>query len=215
MSVTQLHGYVKLGTSDLISLAEARKQAKILRAEITAVGVDPRAEERAKKAVLTLDEFFTEHYLPYATPRKRSIKRDEQIYRLQIQPTFGKTRINQITRQQILALAAMHRNNGLSASSTDHVSKLLRRLMSLAVQWGMLDKNPASRIELFNEDNQVEHYQNDEQLQRLVTVLKSYPSRTVALICTFLLATGCRVNEALTAQWSWWIGRTVFGGCPP
>ena len=192
----------KIGRTADITLAEARKQAKMLKAEITANGRDPRAEEKARKAVLTLDELWTDHYLPYATPRKRSFKRDEQIYRLQIQPKFGKVRINQITRQQIQSLMAMHESNGLAAASVDHIGKLCEAMLGLAVQWEMIEKNPASRIELFNEDNQVEHYLNDEQLQRLVTVLKSYPAKEVALICMFLLATGCRVNEALTAQWS-------------
>jgi len=192
--------HTKLGTTDSLTLAESRKKARALRAAYDR-GENPYEEAKARKAVLTLDQFWVDHYLPFATPRKRSIKRDEQIFRLQIQPTLGKLKLNAITRQQIQTLAAMHRNKGLSAASADHVSKLCRRLLSLAVQWEMLEKNVASRIELFNEDNQIEHYLENEQLQRLVTVLKTYPARNVALLCMFLLSTGCRVNEALTAQW--------------
>jgi site-specific recombinase XerD len=191
----------KLARTTDINLAEARKQAKLLKAEITANGRDPRAEAKAQKAVLTMDELWKE-YEAFAKPRKRSFKRDEQIYRLQIQPTFGKVRINLITRQQIQTLMAKHRKTGLAAASVDHVAKLIRRMLGLAVQWEKLDRNPASRIELFNKDNQIEHYLNDEQLQRLLSVLKTYPAKEVALMCRFLLATGCRVNEAMTAQWS-------------
>jgi integrase len=191
----------KIGRTSEITLADARKQARQLKAEITANGRDPRAEAKALKAVLTLDEFWSQHYLPFATPRKRSIKRDEIIYRLQLQPTLGKLRLNQITRQQILSLMAKHKANGLAEASADHIGRLARRMLGLAVQWEMLDKNPASRIELFNPDNRVEHYLDDSQLQRLVSVLKTYPAKEVALICMFLLATGCRVNEALTAKW--------------
>lgn len=193
--------HTKLGTTDSLTLAESRKKARALRAAYDR-GDNPYEEAKARKAMITLDEFWLAHYLPYATPRKKSIKRDHQIFRLQIQPTLGKLKMNAISRQQIQSLATLHRNNGLSAASADHVSKLCRRLFSLAVQWEIVEKNPASRIELFNEDNQVEHYLDDEQLQRLVGVLKTYPSRNVALICMFLLATGCRVNEALTAQWN-------------
>jgi len=193
------HQKIKRATE--ITLAEARKQAKQLKAEITANGRDPRAEAKAQKAVLTMDELWKE-YAAFAEPRKRSFKRDEQIFRLQIRPTFGNVRINLITRQQIQSLMAKLMKTGLAAASVDHVAKLIRRMLGLAVQWEMLERNPASRIELFNEDNQVEHYLNDEQLHRLLAVLQTYPAREVALICMFLLATGCRVNEALTAQWS-------------
>jgi len=192
----------KIGRTTEVSLAAARKKAKTLKADILANGFDPKAEAKAATNALTLDEFWKDHYLPFATPRKRSIKRDEQIYRLQIHPTFGASKLNQITRQQILSLAATHKNNGLSAASADHVSKLIRRLMTLAVEWDFLEKNPASRIQLFNEDNQVEHYLDDVQLQRLLKILQTDANRPVCLICQFLLATGCRLNEALTAEWS-------------
>ena len=190
----------KLGRTTEINLADARKRAKQLKAEITANGRDPRAEAKAQKAVLTLDALWVE-YEAFAKPRKRSFKRDEILYRLQIQPTLGKVRINAITRQQIQSLMAKHRGNGLAPATADHAGKLIRRMLGLAVQWEMLEKNPATGIELFNVDNSIEHYLNDEQLQRLVSVLKIYPAKEVALICMFLLATGCRVNEALTAQW--------------
>jgi len=192
----------KIGRTTEITLADARKRTKQLKAEISANGRDPRAEAKAQKAVLTLDEFWTQHYLPFATPRKRSIKRDEIIFRLQLQPTLGNLRLNQITRQQVLSLMAKYKANGLSEASADHIGRLARRMLGLAVQWEMLEKNPVSRIELFNPDNRVEHYLNDEQLQQLVSVLKTYPAKEVAMICMYLLATGCRVNEALTARWN-------------
>jgi integrase len=66
----------------------------------------------------------------------------------------------------------------------------------------MLDTNPASRIPLFHEDNQVENLLSDEQLERLLSVLKTDENRMVCLIAMFLLSTGVRLNEALQAKWS-------------
>jgi len=79
---------------------------------------------------------------------------------------------------------------------------LIRRLLTLAVEWDFLEKNPASRIQLFNEANEIEHYLDDGQLQRLLKVLQTDANRPVCLIAQFLLATGCRLNESLTARWS-------------
>ena len=50
--------------------------------------------------------------------------------------------------------------------------------------------------------NQVENYLDEEQLQRLLTVLKKDKNRTVCGIVLFLLSTGARLNEALQARWS-------------
>jgi integrase len=67
----------------------------------------------------------------------------------------------------------------------------------------MLEKNPASRVHLFNADNKVEHYLDEEELQRLLRVLKEDGPRhrNVRLVCLFLLSTGARLNEALRARW--------------
>lgn len=191
----------KIGRSSDISLADARKQARTLKAEITANGRDPRAEEKARKAVLTLDELWLE-YKKFAKSRKRSFARDEQLWRLRLQPAFGHLRLNQISRHQAQSFHAGLKEAGiLSASSIDHHLKLLRRMLNLAVDWGMLEKNPVSRIQLLNEDNKVEHYLDGDELERLLNVLQTDENRPVCLIALLLISTGCRLNEVLSARW--------------
>lgn len=192
----------RLGTTTEITLADARKQAKQLKAEI-ALGADPKCAEKAKGAVLTYATFFTDHYLPYVTPRKRSWKRDEELFRLRIETVFGDKKLDAIERKQIQSFHTALLAEGLSAASCDHHVKLIRQSLNLAVEWDMLEKNPASRVPLFNVDNKVEHYLDDAQLQRLLAVLRSPDSpRNVCLIALFLLSTGARLNEALSAKWA-------------
>ena len=90
----------KIGRTDDITLADARKRAKMLKAEI-ALGADPRGDAKRQKAVPTLNDFFTDTYLPFAMPRKRSWPRDEQLFRLRIAGKFGHLRLNQLSRQQV------------------------------------------------------------------------------------------------------------------
>ena len=90
----------KINRTNETTLADARKKAKTLKAEIE-LGADPRGEEKARKAVLTYAEFFEQHYLPYVQPRKRSWEKDEEMFRLRLKAQFGGQRLNQITRQQI------------------------------------------------------------------------------------------------------------------
>lgn len=190
----------KIGRTSDITLPEARRQAKNLRAEIQ-LGADPRGQERAKKAVVTLDTFFEGHYLPYVTPRKRSWKRDEELYRLRIKGAFGHKRLNEISRQQVQTFHTSVLAKGLSAASADHHVKLIRHALNLAVEWEMLDKNPAAGVPLLNVDNKVEHYLNDAELERLLIVLRTDQNRTICRVAMFLLSTGCRLNEALQATW--------------
>jgi site-specific recombinase XerD len=190
--------HIKVGRTTEISLAEARKQVIKLKGE-TSTGKDPQAEEKARKAVITVDEFFTEHYQPFVLPRKRSWKRDEELYRLRIKDEFGHLRLNQIDRKHVQTFHASLLKKNLSHASADHHVKLMRYALNLAVDWGMLEANPVKGISLFNMDNQVEHYLNDDQLKSLLDVLRTDANRTVCLICMWLLSTGARLNEALKA----------------
>ena len=192
----------KIARTTEIDLAEARKRAKILKAEIQ-LGADPRGEEKARKEVLTFSAFFENHYLPYVTPRKRSWKRDDELYRLRIKGVFGNKRLNQISRQQIQSFHTDLLASGLAPATCDHHIKLIKHAFNLAIDWNLFtDKNPAARVPLFNKANNVEHYMDDEQLQRLLTVLRTDENRTVCRIALFLLSTGARLNEALSAKWS-------------
>lgn len=191
----------KIGRTADIDLADARRRAKALKAEI-ALGADPRAQAKARREVPTLEAFFEEHYLPYKKIRKRSYRRDEELYRLRIKGRFGGSRLNQITRQQVQLFHTALLEEGLAPASCDHHVKLLRHALNLAVQWELLDRNPIARVPLFNRDNRVEHYLDGDQLEGLLGVLRADENRAVCRIAMFLLSTGCRLNEALRATWA-------------
>lgn len=191
----------KIGRTTDLTLGEARKRAKLQKAEI-ALGSDPRGEEKARKSVITYTDFFEQHYLPFVTSRKRSWKRDEELFRLRIKGVFGSKRLNEISRQQIQTFHASVVAEGLAAATADHHLKLIRHSLNLAVEWGMLTANPAAGIKQYNEDNKVEHYLNEEELDRLVRVLRSNEPKTVCQVALFLLSTGARLSEALQATWS-------------
>ena len=191
----------KISKTHEMTLVDARKAAKTLKSEIN-LGDDPRGEEKAKRAVLNYSDFFEQHYMPYVKVRKRSWKTDLGFHRLRLKAEFGDLRLNQITRQHIQTFHTRLSNEGLAAATSNHYLKLLKHSLNLAIDWDMLDINPASRIPLFHEDNQVENLLSEEQLERLMMVLKTDENRNVCLIAIFLLSTGVRLNEALQAKWS-------------
>jgi len=192
----------KVGRTTDIDLVDARKKAKQLKAEIE-LGANPRGEAKTQKEVLTFDTFFVDHYLPYVKPRKRSWRRDDELYTLRIKAVFGNRRLNQITRQQIQTFHTQLLGMDLAPATCDHHIKLLKHALNLAIDWGLLnEKNPAARVPLFNRDNKVEHYVDATELERLMQVLRTDENRPVCQIAMFLLSTGARLNEALSATWT-------------
>ena len=95
--------HLKLGRTGEISLAEARKRAQKRRAELQLAKDEPKAGRAAttRPAAMTLTEFFEQHYLPHVKPRKRSWKRDEELFRLRMKGAFGGKRLTELTRQEI------------------------------------------------------------------------------------------------------------------
>jgi integrase len=193
--------HLKIGCTTVISLADARREAKRLKAEIT-LGADPRAEARAKKAVMTYASFFEDHYLPHVKQFKRSWHRDEELYLLRIKAVFGGRRLNEITRHQIQSFLAALTEEGLAPATVRLHLVLLRYSINLSREWAMLDgDNPASRIPLPPIDNKIEHYLDEAELQALLLTLRTDENRGVCRVCLFLISTGCRLNEALSATW--------------
>lgn len=194
--------HVKLGSTEDTTLETAREKAKKLKAEIT-LGADPRAESDAQKSVPTFSEFFEEQYMPHAKTRKRTATKDEEYYRLRLKAALGRKRLNQITRREIQLFHSKLHDEGLAPATCNHYLKLIKRALNLAIMWNIIEgPNPAVGIQQYRELNMVENYMDDEQLKRLVSVLQTDPNRTVCSILLYLLSTGARLNEALTARWS-------------
>lgn len=190
----------KLGRSIDITLSAAREHARELRAQV-ALGKNPRASEKADQAVMTLNDYWSDVYYPVSKSMKRSHLREEQLFRLRIQPELGHLRLNQITRQQLQTFHLSLREEGLAFASCDLHLKLLKVMFSKAVEAGLIEKSPAAKLPLFNFDNKVERYLDENELQRLLAVLQTDSCQMVAKICLLLLSTGARLNEIMSAKW--------------
>jgi site-specific recombinase XerD len=190
--------YAKLGRTMDISLTDARKKAKKLRAEIL-LGADPGEDKRKRSPNWT--EFFERWYLP-AKAAKRSLKDDIKLHRYRLSEKYGQTPISDLTSHSIRLYHLELRQSGLSPASADRHLALLRHALNLAVEFNLLDKNPAAGLKLFNEDNRRDRLMTDAELQRLVAVLDSDPARTACLALKFCLYTPVRKGECLNLKWS-------------
>lgn len=193
--------YRKLGTVRELSLAQARKLVKQVRADhLLARAQEPKAA--LPKSEMTLAAFFKDHYTPHAKMHKRTFSKDEGMYRNRVGPRFGHYPLHKIPRQEVQIFhSEMVQKDGVSPATADHHIKFLCRMMNLCVQWDFLEKNPLGKISYFNPDNQVEHFLDDAAIKRLVDVLKSHPKRVIALLLMFLLSTGARKASGKNSKW--------------
>lgn len=191
--------HTKIGRTSEMSLADARKKVMALKLEI-ANGSHSNTNKVVKKGDMLMNDLWAEYY-EFAKSTKRSFKRDEQLWRLRIQPKFGHLKLSEVNVRQIQTMMMDIRKEGLSGASADHHGQLMRRLGNLAVKWGCLDVNFARGIQLYHEFNQVNNVPTDAQLQKLIEVLNTDENRPICQLVLFILSTGCRLNEALSAEW--------------
>lgn len=193
--------YRKLGTVRDLQLAQARKLAKQIRAEhLLTRAQEPKGD--TPQSEMTLANFMEKHYAPHARMHKRTFQKDQGMYNNRIGPRFGHYALHKIPRLDVQVFHnEMVQKERVSAATADHHIKFMRRMLNLAVQWEFLEKSPLSRIALFNQDNQIEHFLDAEALQRLVAVLKTHPKKVIALLLMFLLSTGARKASAKNSKW--------------
>lgn len=193
--------YDRLGSIKELTLAQARKLATEKKVEYAKLAKQA-PEVKPVLADMTLDTFMTDHYFPHVKLHKRSWIRDDQLWRIRIKPKFGDTKLSELTRYQVQQFQNELSTCGLSPASQDHHIKLIRHALNLAVEWEFLEKNVLKGVKLLNVENQLHDVASPEQLERLVEILRTDHNRPVCHILMFLLSTGARLSEALTATWS-------------
>ena len=192
--------YYRIGRTTEVSLKDARRTALRLKADIAA-GKDPNAAKKQAKAMLTFTELMDEHYLPYVESRKRTAKNDKDMFERRLKARFGNIKLDQIKRKDVEAFHADLAALELAPATCDHHIKLMRHALNMAVEWEFIETNALARIRLFKADNKVENIPSALELQRLLEVLHTSENRSVCNLALFLLSTGARLNEALTATW--------------
>ncbi|RYH66443.1 MAG: site-specific integrase [Alcaligenaceae bacterium] len=192
--------YMRLGDTRTLTLEQARKAASGCKAQL--VSASGTAEVlAASNEEMTLDDFVQTHVNPFNKTRKRSHWRDLQFYK-RVGARFGRLKLKEINRKDVQVFHnELLTSEGLAPATADHHVVYLRRLLNLAIQWDMLERNPLTNIPLMKVDNKVERYLSGEEAQRLVQVLTTDLAFGASYLLLFLLSTGARLNEAMQAKW--------------
>src|SRR6266566_2769797 len=135
-------------------------------------------------------------YLEREGPLLKSI-RTERNRVLAWAREFGNRPLGQITREEIEAWRRERMTTSRPATINRDLSRL-RRMFSLAVEWGLLEESPMKSMKFLRENNARTRYLSLEECQRLIA---SCIAPHIRAIVTVALHTGMRLGEMLNLRW--------------
>ncbi len=192
----------RIGDAAGISFEQARTAAQTVRARVI-LGENPAEEKKALRAIPTLED-FAQRYLDYAKGAKRSWDTDESFLRNHVLPRWAKRHLDEVRQQDIIDLQHGMRASGYAPATANRIVILTRYMWNLGKKWKVpgTETNPASGVELFEENNKRERFLTAEEVQRLVACVRNSDNPQLQYIVPLLLLLGCRKRELLDSQWS-------------
>lgn len=191
----------KLADAADVTLAQARTLADKRRTQI-AMGEDPLQRKAELKAIPTVSQFIHERYLPFVKTYKKSWECDRGLLKNHIESVWGDRYLDQITKQDVVALITKHRETH-AAGSCNRLLILLRYIFNLAVKWEIpgIKTNPTAGFALLPDANKRERYLTREEAARLYETLLDSENQQLQHIVAMLILTGARKREVLDARW--------------
>jgi|SRR5579862_4812506 len=150
-----------------------------------------------KTAAPTLSEFLKKEFQPFTETRFTTKPKTLDYYlfgaNMLAKSDVAKARLDEITDQHAGRFAA--RNSNLSPSTINCGLRTLRRALSLAVQWGKIERMP--KISLAKGERQRERVLTEGEVTHYLAAC-SQPWKDAA---TLMLGTGLRPGEVFKLRW--------------
>lgn len=163
---------------------------------------------REKKTAPTLADFISQRFEPWAEA-STSAKTWLDYYRpgsrtIQTYKPLANLRLNEITSEKAAEFAARRQSAGLQVSSVNSSLQVLRRILRLAAQWGVIEVAPS--IKMLPGERHREHVVKVDEEARYLAAADE-PLESVAAL---LIDTGMRPDECYRLRWesaTWTNGR--------
>lgn len=190
---------IKLGVHGNITTELAREKAVKLSLGIS-VGQDPSINlDFQEKNQHTLYDLAEQYLKLHAKVKKipQCYEEDKSFLENIILKKYGTLYIDRISTFDIQNL---HSELKKTPYRANRVLALLSKMFNLAIQWGWGANNPVRGVEKYQEYKR-HRWLDDEEVQRLCTVLETYHNQNIANAIRLLLLTGSRRNEVLHSTW--------------
>jgi integrase len=170
-----------------------------------------KASIKRHTPIPTIAQFIDLRFEPWvkSTFEKTSPKTWLDFYRVGLrsikayEPLSG-MRLDQINSETVTSFAGYRQANGLQVSTVNSSLRVLRRVLRIAVEWGVLETTPKIKM-LPGENHRERVIRPEEESLYLSVATEPLPS-----IVTTLIDTGLRPEEAFRLRWeaiSWLNGR--------
>ena len=189
----------KLGDYGTITLAQARKVAQELMAEVAA-GRDPSQQRQEARAEPTVNDLWAEYWKRHASKIKSGATYQRQ-YERHIQPRFGKVKVKDVTFGMV---ADLHESLSATPTEANRLLAFLSAMFNFAhrpLDW--TDKNPVNGVKRYREIKR-RRYMAGEEAARIAEILHNESQDNPASVAFLylLILTGARRGEIATAKWS-------------
>lgn len=191
-----------------------------------------RAEQQEAAKEITVGRLIERYLTEYAKPRKRSWKEDESRLTKHVLPVWGERKAKDITRADVDALVSPvaigdpERGIAPRRAEANHRLATVRKMFSFALDKGIIDHHPCLRmsapggklparhralttpkeLRLFwritDKDGPWAKAKPDNWPRGVPWERRGRINPTVADALRFVLATGCRANEATRLTWA-------------
>jgi integrase len=156
---------------------------------------------RDKKPAPTLSQFIVERFEPWAQASVTATTWREhyrgRAHSLSSYAPLASLRMDAITSEHIADFAAHQRSQGQQVSTVNASLRVLRRILGLATEWGVLQAVP--RIKLLPGERHREHVVAPEEEARYLAAA----AEPLASIAAVLADTGLRPDECFRLRWEY------------
>jgi len=152
---------------------------------------------------LTLGEYLT-RWLEQAECRLRptTLLDYRTIAEKHVIPHVGTIRLSRLDPMRIARLYAALAKAGMSGRRREQVHGFLHKVLADAHKWGLLPNNPASMVDKPKRERKERTLWTPEEISRFIASVQAGEHGQYGPLLGFLLASGCRVGEALGLRWS-------------
>jgi integrase len=152
---------------------------------------------------LTLAEYL-QQWLAQAEERLRpTTKADYRIMaEKHIIPRIGNIRLLKLDPLRLSRFYSSLAHDGMSARRRQMVHGFLHKALGDGNRWGLLPNNPAALVDAPRRERKELRLWTAEQVSTFLRAIRAGEGGQYAYLLGFLLASGCRIGEALGLRWS-------------